>query len=160
MATAAAAPAPVAALKSSLRTFDTEEDVAISLAKYTAELSEKFAAERGAFTVVLSGGTLIETLRFVPRAPPWVGWFRSRFFDPLAISRFLLASHRRKLAEPPYLETVDWSKWHVFWVDERVVRKDHVDSNYKLAVDGLLSKVFPTSCSWIYSSSCNCRFYL
>jgi 6-phosphogluconolactonase len=56
----------------------------------------------------------------------------------------LARARRRKLAEPPYLGTVDWSKWHVFWVDERVVRKDHVDSNYKLAVDGLLSKVFPT----------------
>ena len=47
----------------------------------------------------------------------------------------------RKLAEPPYLEAVDWSKWHVFWVDERVVPKDHADSNYKLASDEFLSKV-------------------
>jgi 6-phosphogluconolactonase len=46
-----------------------------------------------------------------------------------------------KLTEPPYLESVDWSKWHVFWVDERVVPKDHEDSNYKLAFDGFLSKV-------------------
>ena len=29
----------------------------------------------------------------------------------------------------------------MFWVDERVVPKDHADSNYKLAMDGLLSKV-------------------
>lgn len=47
----------------------------------------------------------------------------------------------RKLTESPYLESVDWNKWHVFWADERVVPKDHVDSNYKLAYDGLLSKV-------------------
>ncbi|XP_066358042.1 probable 6-phosphogluconolactonase 4, chloroplastic [Miscanthus floridulus] len=89
--------------------FDAEEDLAASLAKYTAELSAKFAAERGAFTVVLSGGSLVKALR--------------------------------KLAEPPYLEAVDWSKWHVFWVDERVVPKDHADSNYKLASDEFLSKV-------------------
>lgn len=37
--------------------------------------------------------------------------------------------------------TVDWSKWHIFWVDERVVAKNHADSNYKLAKDGFLSKV-------------------
>ncbi|KAI9384176.1 hypothetical protein POPTR_012G020100v4 [Populus trichocarpa] len=34
---------------------------------------------------------------------------------------------------------IDWSKWHVFWVDERLVPKDHPDSNYKLAFDGFLS---------------------
>ena len=36
---------------------------------------------------------------------------------------------------------MDWAKWHVFWADERMVKKDHPDSNYKLAWDGLLSKV-------------------
>ena len=126
MATDGAAPAASeAGSKKKLLIFDAEEDLAVSLAKYTAELSEKFAAERGAFTVVLSGGTLIEALR--------------------------------KLAEPPYLEAVDWSKWHVFWVDERVVPKDHEDSNYKLALDGLLAKVFSTS-AWFYCSFCNCWF--
>lgn len=39
------------------------------------------------------------------------------------------------------IDSVDWSKWHVFWVDERVVPKDHEDSNYKLAYDDFLSMV-------------------
>lgn len=43
--------------------------------------------------------------------------------------------------EQPYIESVDWSKWHVFWVDERVVPKDHPDSNYLLAYNEFLSKV-------------------
>ena len=43
--------------------------------------------------------------------------------------------------EPPYIDSMKWLKWHVFWVDERVVPKDHEDSNYKLAYDGFLSKV-------------------
>lgn len=47
----------------------------------------------------------------------------------------------RKLVEAPYIDSVDWSKWHVLWVDERVVPKDHDDSNYKLAYDGFLSQV-------------------
>ena len=47
-----------------------------------------------------------------------------------------------KLAEPPFVDSIEWSKWHVFWVDERVVPKTHEDSNYKLAYDGFLSKVF------------------
>lgn len=44
--------------------------------------------------------------------------------------------------EQPYIDSVDWSKWHVFWVDERVVPKDHPDSNYLLAYNEFLSKVF------------------
>ncbi|WOL13126.1 hypothetical protein Cni_G21895 [Canna indica] len=95
--------------KQGLLVFDTEEELSVSLAKYTAELSEKFARERGAFSVVVSGGSLIKSLR--------------------------------KLTEYPYLESVDWAKWHILWVDERVVPKDHEDSNYKLAYDGFLSKV-------------------
>lgn len=92
-----------------LNILDSEEELSISLAKYTAKLSEKFAEERGAFTVVVSGGSLIKSLR--------------------------------KLLEPPYVDSIDWSRWHVFWVDERVVPKDHPDSNYKLAYDNFLSKV-------------------
>eukprot|EP00262_Sarcandra_glabra_P005270 TRINITY_DN1668_c0_g1_i7.p1 TRINITY_DN1668_c0_g1~~TRINITY_DN1668_c0_g1_i7.p1 ORF type:complete len:329 (-),score=54.13 TRINITY_DN1668_c0_g1_i7:233-1219(-) len=92
-----------------LLVFESEEDLSVSLAKYTADLSDKFVRDRGAFTVVLSGGSLIRCLR--------------------------------KLVESPYKESVDWEKWHVFWVDERVVPKDHEDSNYKLAYDGFLSMV-------------------
>ncbi|XP_073024760.1 probable 6-phosphogluconolactonase 2 isoform X1 [Primulina eburnea] len=47
----------------------------------------------------------------------------------------------RKLCEAPYNKTVDWGKWYIFWADERVVAKSHVDSNYKLAKDSLFSKV-------------------
>ncbi|KAL5726784.1 6-phosphogluconolactonase [Ranunculus cassubicifolius] len=97
--------------------FNTEEHLSVALARYTADLSNKFVKEKGLFTVVLSGGTLIDALR--------------------------------KLLEPPYLHSVDWAKWHIFWVDERVVPRDNVDSNYKLAYDGFLSKV-PIPDSQIY----------
>lgn len=50
--------------KKVVEVFDTEEDLAVSLAKYTADLSAKFAEERGAFSVVVSGGSLIKSLRF------------------------------------------------------------------------------------------------
>lgn len=43
--------------------------------------------------------------------------------------------------ESPYKESLDWSKWFVFWLDERVVPKNHPDSNYLLAYDHFLSKV-------------------
>ncbi|KAI4338016.1 hypothetical protein L6164_016371 [Bauhinia variegata] len=86
-----------------------KEELPRALAKYVADLSDKFTKEKGIFTVVLSGGSMID--------------------------------YMRKLVEPPYVDSIDWSKWHIFWVDERVVPKDHEDSNYKLAYDGFLSKV-------------------
>ncbi|KAJ4900481.1 hypothetical protein Rs2_14432 [Raphanus sativus] len=95
------------AMKKRVEIYDTEENLAIDLAKYTADLSDKFCKERGAFTVVVSGGSLIKSLR--------------------------------KLVEE--VESIDWSRWHFFWVDERVVPKHHEDSNYKLAYDNFLSKV-------------------
>jgi 6-phosphogluconolactonase len=70
MATDGAAPtASDPGSKQKLLTFDTKEDLAVSLAKYTADLSKKFAAERGAFTVVLSGGSLIDALRLFDVSP-------------------------------------------------------------------------------------------
>ncbi|KAL0408752.1 UNVERIFIED_CONTAM: putative 6-phosphogluconolactonase 2 [Sesamum radiatum] len=59
----------------------------------------------------------------------------------VALSGGSLISFMGKLSEAPYNKTVDWAKWYIFWADERVVAKTHVDSNYKLVKDGLLSKV-------------------
>ncbi|KAI4368948.1 hypothetical protein MLD38_017447 [Melastoma candidum] len=59
----------------------------------------------------------------------------------VALSGGSLIHLMRKLCDAPYNRTVDWAKWHVFWADERVVAKNHSDSNFKLAKDGLLSKV-------------------
>ncbi|XWS61392.1 hypothetical protein CRYUN_Cryun07bG0122400 [Craigia yunnanensis] len=102
--------------KGKVEVFDSEEDLSVSLAKYTADLADKFSKEKGTFNC-----------RFI-----W--WFSDQVPQLLP---FLLL----KLVEPPYIDSVDWSTWLVFWVDERVVPKDHDDSNYKLAFDGFLSKV-------------------
>ncbi|KAL5123409.1 putative 6-phosphogluconolactonase 2 [Glycine soja] len=61
----------------------------------------------------------------------------------IALSGGSLIGLMGKLCEAPYNKTVDWSKWYIFWADEHVVAKNHADSNYKLAKDGLLSKVVP-----------------
>eukprot|EP00899_Mesostigma_viride_P019812 jgi/Mesvir1/27832/Mv07510-RA.1 len=45
------------------------------------------------------------------------------------------------LASPEYRGAVDFSKWHVFWADERCVPITHEDSNYKGAQDEFLAKV-------------------
>ncbi|WOG95444.1 hypothetical protein DCAR_0414763 [Daucus carota subsp. sativus] len=87
----------------------SEEEVSVELAQYVIYLSDKCIKAKDSFTVVLSGGTLIHTMR--------------------------------KLVEKPNADCVDWSKWFVFWLDERVVSLEDPDSNYKLAYDGFLSKV-------------------
>ena len=43
----------------------------------------------------------------------------------------------RRLAELP----LDWSSWHVWWSDERVVPPDHPDSNERMAREALLARV-------------------
>ncbi len=40
-----------------------------------------------------------------------------------------------------YENSIDWTKVHFFWLDERCVSPDHKDSNYKLAYDHLISKL-------------------
>lgn len=67
----------------------------------------------------------------------------------------LCVSNVRKLVEPPYVDSIDWSIWHIFWLDERVVPKTHVDSNYKLAYDGFLSKVILTFFMFLFFL-CSC----
>ncbi|XP_072997892.1 probable 6-phosphogluconolactonase 2 [Typha latifolia] len=59
----------------------------------------------------------------------------------IALSGRSLISLLGKLCEAPYNKTVDWTKWYIFWADERAVAKNHVESNYKLTKDGFLSKV-------------------
>ena len=38
-------------------------------------------------------------------------------------------------------EEPDWANWHVFWSDERCVRREHADSNYGMAKLALLDHV-------------------
>lgn len=49
--------------------FDTEEELSISLAEHTAKLSNQITSHSATFTVVLSGGTLIDSLRWVNDDP-------------------------------------------------------------------------------------------
>lgn len=45
------------------------------------------------------------------------------------------------LAAPAFRARVRWGDIHFFWGDERHVSPDHPDSNYRMAVEAMLSKV-------------------
>ena len=45
------------------------------------------------------------------------------------------------LAKPPFHETIDWPRVHLFWGDERFVPADHPDSNYRMAREALIGNV-------------------
>jgi len=44
------------------------------------------------------------------------------------------------LTQKKYQKAIDWSKVHVFWVDERCVPRDHKDNNYKSCFDLWLNR--------------------
>ncbi|GJP39484.1 hypothetical protein CLOM_g23848 [Closterium sp. NIES-68] len=88
---------------------ESASDVASAVAEYIQRLSAEATKARGAFTIALSGGSLVNALL--------------------------------KLAEEPFRSSIDWKNWHVLWVDERAVKLSSPDSNYKLAMDEVLSKV-------------------
>jgi 6-phosphogluconolactonase len=45
------------------------------------------------------------------------------------------------LASATFRGSIEWQRWHVFFGDERAVPPDDAESNYRLVVDTLLSKV-------------------
>lgn len=46
-----------------------------------------------------------------------------------------------RLASEPFVSATAWAKWRVFFADERAVPPTHVESNYRMAREALLSKV-------------------
>lgn len=50
--------------KGKVKVFDAEEDLAVSIAEYAADLANKISKERDSFTVVFSGGSLLKSLRW------------------------------------------------------------------------------------------------
>lgn len=45
-----------------------------------------------------------------------------------------------QLAKQPLVATIDWSRWHIWLVDERCVALEHADSSWRLVHEHLLSR--------------------
>jgi 6-phosphogluconolactonase len=87
-------------------------DLARAAAKHFAARSIEAVAQRGSFSVALSGGSTPKTL-----------------YQLLADSN------------EPFRNQVPWANTHFFWSDERHVPPDHPDSNYRMANEVMLSRV-------------------
>ncbi len=95
-----------------LRTFADQDALSRAAAEEIVSHAEAAVAQRGSFTIALSGG---------PAPAP--------VFD-------LLAS-----PDESYRQRMPWNQTHFFWGDERHVPPEHPKSNYRLAWQHLLSKV-------------------
>jgi 6-phosphogluconolactonase len=84
--------------------------VALTAAERITAFAESAIELRGAFSIVLSGGSTPKALYTL-------------------------------LASEPFRSSIDWTKVHVFFGDERCVPPDDSQSNYRMARESLLSKV-------------------
>ena len=94
-----------------LYAFGDVNGLAKSLRKYILQSQSAGLERHGAFKVAVSGGSLPKTL-----------------------AKALLAPSGED-------EEVEFSKWEIFFADERAVPLDHEDSNYKLLKEELLDKI-------------------
>lgn len=94
-------------------TFAGVAELAPSLRAYVLSAQNAAIERHGTFRVAVSGGSLPKTL-----------------------AQALLAK-----SDGSSGDVVDFSKWEIFFADERCVPLDHEDSNYKLLKDELLDKI-------------------
>lgn len=100
--------------QANLYAFSSIPDLAASLRTYLVRCQNAGLTRHDAFKIAVSGGSLPKTLAQALLAP---------------------ASSAD--------ETIQWSKWEIFFADERAVALDHEDSNYGLLKKELLDKIPP-----------------
>ncbi|HET6975738.1 MAG TPA: 6-phosphogluconolactonase [Pyrinomonadaceae bacterium] len=95
-----------------IQTFSDSEELAQAAAEHFVARSREAVAQRGSFSVALSGGS-------TPK----------RLFE-------LLADPNK-----PFRDQVPWSNIQFFWSDERHVPPDDPESNYRMAHEAMLAHV-------------------
>ena len=96
-----------------LYSFPSTDALAEQLRPYILRSQNAAIARHETFRVAVSGGSL-----------------------PTVLARALLAPSNGTPEDTPQFD-----KWHIFFADERAVPLDHVDSNYRLLQEELLSKI-------------------
>jgi 6-phosphogluconolactonase len=87
------------------------EDLQLQVASFFTRIANDAIAKQGRFMVALSGGS-----------------------TPKGVYSLLAQGEPRS-------QPIAWPYVHVFWGDERCVPPDHLDSNYRMANEALLSRV-------------------
>ena len=95
-----------------LRILATKNDLARGAAEHFTLKSSEAVAQKGSFTVALSGGS-------TPKA------LYALLADPTE----------------PFRDQIPWSNIHFYWSDERHVPPDHPNSNFRIANEAMLSRV-------------------
>lgn len=99
----------------SLYAFATPEDLQSNLRKFVLGAQKDALERHDVFRIAVSGGSLPDTMGKALLAPP-------------------------SSAE----DTPQFSKWEIFYADERAVPLNHEDSNHRLVKEGLLDKIEST----------------
>jgi 6-phosphogluconolactonase len=107
-----------------LYSFPTTGELTQSVAQFILKAQKESIDKHDKFTVAISGGSLPKTLTALIGNPAvkWEKWC-------VCILRLI------------NIHLISLSSRQVYFADERVVPLDHEDSNYKLALDTLFSKV-------------------
>jgi len=92
--------------------FSDSQELARGAAEYFVARSGEAVAQKGFFTVALSGGSTPKILYEL-------------LADP----------------DEPFHAQIPWARTQFFWSDERNVPPDHPDSNYRMAYEAMLSRV-------------------
>jgi len=100
-----------------LYTDSSTDEVAARLRKYVLQCQKAAFERHSSFQIAVSGGSL-----------------------PATLSKALLAPDNGTLDDKP-----QFSKWQIFFADERAVPLDHEDSNYALLKKDLLDNIPPST---------------
>ncbi|KAJ5787941.1 6-phosphogluconolactonase DevB-type [Penicillium paradoxum] len=96
-----------------LYSFPNSDALATQLRSYVLRSQNSSLARHDIFRIAVSGGSL-----------------------PAVLAKALLAPSNGTPEDTP-----QFSKWHIFFADERAVPLDHEDSNYRLLKDELVAKI-------------------
>ncbi|CDO96142.1 unnamed protein product [Kluyveromyces dobzhanskii CBS 2104] len=95
----------------SIHEYSNSNELATSVGTFIVEEQNKALKSHGKFNVAISGGSLIKVLR-------------EALVNDATVS-----------------SQVEWSKWHIYFSDERLVPLEHEDSNYGSFKDAVLEEL-------------------